>query len=70
MREYNHWPKGHFAFCVLRFEGVTELLPIHEKIKDGAEILWTTHRNRSVKSFQALIRTKEELPVFNDNEAP
>lgn len=53
---------------VWHFEGPTELLPIHEKIEDGAEILWTTHRNRSVKNIQALVRTKKELSVFDDNE--
>lgn len=53
-----------------RFEGPTELLPIHDKIEDGAEVMWTTHRNRSVKSIRALVRKKEELPVFDDSEAP
>jgi len=55
---------------IWRFEGPTELLPIHEKVEDGAEILWTTHRNRSVKSIQALVRTKKGLSVFNDRELP
>lgn len=55
---------------IWRFEGLTELLPIHDKIEDGAEILWTTHRNRSVKSIQALVKTKAELAVFDDCESP
>ncbi len=55
---------------VWRFEGPTELLPIHDRIEDGAEVLWTTHRNRSVENIQALVRTKEELPVFDDSENP
>jgi len=53
-----------------RFEGPTQLLPIHDEIEDGAEVLWTVHRNRSVRRIQSLVRTKKQLPVFDDSEEP
>src|SRR6266496_4365398 len=31
-----------------RFEGLTELLPIYERVEDGAEMWWTEYKNRSV----------------------
>jgi len=55
---------------VWRFEGPRQLLPIYDKIDDGAEVLWTVHRNRPVRSIQSLVRTRKQLPVFDDSEEP
>ena len=51
-----------------RFEGVTDLLPIFEELEDGAEVLWHHHRNLAVKTVKRLVRTKQELPIFDDSE--
>ena len=47
-----------------KFEGLTSLLPIYEELKDGAEIKWTEHLNRSVKTIRGRVKSKNELEVF------
>ena len=49
-----------------RFEGLTSLLPIYDELEDGAEVLWRQYTNRTVKTIQALAKSKKELEVFND----
>ncbi|HXJ35264.1 MAG TPA: DUF4288 domain-containing protein, partial [Candidatus Eisenbacteria bacterium] len=51
-----------------RYEGLTELLPVYEKLEDGAEISWTEHSGRSVKKIKSLVKRKRDLGVFNDRE--
>jgi hypothetical protein len=51
-----------------RFEGLTDLLPVHEKLIDGAEILWKEHANRTVKTIKSLVKRKQDLSVFDDHE--
>ena len=46
------------------FEGLTSLLAIYDELEDGAEIVWTEYRNRSVKTIQRRVKSKEELEVF------
>jgi hypothetical protein len=43
------------------FEGVTEILPIYEKIEDGSEIMWAEHSPRKLKSIRAMVRNKGEF---------
>jgi|SRR5882724_601054 len=50
------------------YEGLTSLLPIYEELEDGAEILWKEHRNRSVKKIKSLVRAKEKLETFDDDD--
>ena len=50
-----------------RFEGLTSLLPVYEKLDDGAELLWEEHSGRSVRSIRALAKKKAELGVFDDS---
>ncbi len=50
------------------FEGLTVLLPIYDELTDGAEILWTEHANRSVKTIKSLVKRKQELSVFDDRD--
>ncbi len=40
------------------FEGITELLPIYEPLGDGAEIMWTEHRSKSLKTIRAKAKPK------------
>jgi hypothetical protein len=54
--------KGHWEFL-----GLTDLLPIHEQIEDGAEILWKEHRNKTVQNVRSRVKKKGELKVFQDN---
>ena len=42
------------------FDGISELIPIFEDIQDEAELLWTEHKNISVKRAKAMARAKKE----------
>ncbi len=49
------------------FEGLTPLLPIYEEIDDCSEILWEQYERRTVRSIKSLVRSKRQLPVFDDH---
>ena len=49
-----------------RFAGISMLLPVYDKIEDGVEILWTVRGRLPVKSIKKLVKTKSQLPVFDD----
>ena len=51
-----------------RSAGISMLLPVYEEIEDGAEILWTDHGLMTVGKIQKLVKTKDELSVFDDTE--
>jgi hypothetical protein len=51
-----------------RFAGISLLLPIYDDIEDGAEILWTDCEKMRVKDIQKLVKAKDQLSVFNDEE--
>lgn len=50
------------------FEGLTSLLPIYHELEDGAEIIWTSYENRSVKKVKSWVSPKEKLEVFDKDE--
>jgi hypothetical protein len=50
-----------------RFVGISMLLPIYEELTDGAEILWTDRGKMQQSKIAALIKTKKDLPVFDDS---
>jgi hypothetical protein len=50
------------------FEGLTMLVPIYEELHDGAEIGWTEHENKAVKTIKGFVKPKEKLEVFERNE--
>jgi hypothetical protein len=43
------------------FEGITELLPIYEPLKDGAEIMWEKHDAFTLAQLKRRTRTLEQL---------
>lgn len=51
-----------------RFAGISMLLPLYEKIEDGAEILWDYNGLMTVGNIKKLVKTKRQLPVFDDRE--
>jgi hypothetical protein len=51
-------------------EGLTSLLPIYEKLRDGAEIMWVDHRRATVRTVRRKVRQKHELGVFDDTPGP
>ena len=53
-----------------RFEGLRSLLPICEKLEDGAEILWREYQGRTVKKVKSLVKAKKELEAFDDDAGP
>jgi hypothetical protein len=48
------------------FEGLTGLLPIYEKLEDGAEVLWREDRHTTVGNVRLRVRPKSELEAFDD----
>jgi len=58
-RPYRGGPKGIPVRWV--YEGVTDLLPVYEKLRDGAEIMWTERTLRTVKTLRALVKSKKAL---------
>ena len=53
-----------------RFVGISLLLPVYEDLEDGAEVLWTVRGRMTVGRIKKLVKSKKELPVFDDNDAP
>jgi hypothetical protein len=43
------------------FEGITQVLPIYEELKDGAEIMWLEYRGRTLKKIRSWARTKAQV---------
>lgn len=50
------------------FEGLLSLLPIYEEFENGSEITWIEHQNKTVKKVKSLVKAKEELEVFKDED--
>lgn len=40
------------------FEGVTDLVPIYDKLEDGAEIAWTEYNYRKPKNLRKMVGRK------------
>ena len=40
------------------FEGISQLMPIYEDLKDGAEIAWTDHGMRKLKTTKKWVHPK------------
>ena len=51
-----------------RFAGISMLLPIYDKIEDGSEILWKLRRLMPVARIKRRVKSKRQLPVFDDTE--
>lgn len=43
------------------FEGITDLLPIHDKLEHGTEIMFEEHENRQLKTVRNWVRSKGEF---------
>lgn len=54
---------------VWKFAGISMLLPIYEKLADGAEVLWTKRGRMTKEKALALTIRKNDLPVFCDCES-
>ena len=48
------------------FEGLTSLLPIYEKLEDGAEISWRVHSRKRVRTIRSYLKPKRQLETFID----
>jgi hypothetical protein len=58
-RPYRGGPKGIPVRWI--YEGVTDLLPVHEKLGDGVEIMWTERTPRTVKALRTLVKSKKTI---------
>lgn len=43
------------------FEGVTELIPIYEELRDGAEVMWLERKPTKLKNLRKTVRQKGEF---------
>jgi len=54
--------KGYWQFV-----GLQDLLPVYDKLEDGAELMWTDHPQETVKSSSEMTTPKSNLTVFKDD---
>jgi len=47
-------------------EGLSDLVPIYEPLRHGAEILWAEHRHTTLGRTRRRVKGRHELDVFND----
>jgi hypothetical protein len=57
-------PPGRLGRWVL--VGLSDLLPIYEPLRHGAEIQWAEHRNTTVGWTRRRVKGRRELEVFDD----
>jgi hypothetical protein len=50
----------------LLFEGLISLLPIHDELEDGAELIWWRHDNVAVESVKKMVKSKKNLEAFRE----
>jgi hypothetical protein len=53
---------------VWKFLGIADLLPIYERLEDGAEVLWNDLGYMSVEKAKKLVSKKKSIAVFNDEK--
>lgn len=51
-----------------RFAGISMLLPVYEHVEDGVEILWDDRGRMPMRRIKRLVKTKQQLPVFDDHD--
>jgi hypothetical protein len=47
-------------------EGLTSLLPIYEPLEDGAEVLWSESKGKTLGTVRRRIKPKRRLEAFED----
>jgi hypothetical protein len=57
-------PPGRLGRWV--FEGLVDLLPVYEPLRNGAEISWTDHGHLALRTIRRRVKRKRELQVFSD----
>jgi uncharacterized protein (DUF433 family) len=53
-----------------RFSGIMWLGPVQDLMGDGAELIWSDRGQMRVKNIAKLVKSKEQLAVFNDHKTP
>jgi hypothetical protein len=64
-RHNNAYRNIHQQKVTWQFRGLRELLPIYEKIVDGAELLYETHTRLTSSGVKKLLRKKHCLSAFS-----
>ena len=44
-----------------KFMGLADLLPIYERLSDGAELYWKKHVGKSIPKIEQMVRTRKEI---------
>lgn len=53
-----------------RFAGIMWLGPVQELMGDGVELVWTDRGKMRVKDIAKYAKSKDQLPIFNDDRTP
>ena len=58
-RPYKGGPEG--VLVQWKLVGITEVLPIYEKIEDGCEIAWTERAPRKLRNLKRMVKPKSQF---------
>ena|SRR5688572_17938858 len=50
------------------FAGISMLLPVYDDLEDGVELLWDDRGFMAMKKIRTLVKSKTQLPVFDDRD--
>lgn len=53
-----------------RFSGIMWLGPVQDLMQEGAELVWTDRGKLRIKDIAKLVKSKDQLDVFNDKKTP
>ena len=59
-------PPGRLGRWV--YEGLTSLLPVYEKLADGAELFWIDRGRTTLGAVRRRVKAKAQLEVFSNHE--
>ena len=48
----------------VRFRGLRDLYPVHDRLEDGAELLYEEHEGLSDEAIAEMVKPKEALAIF------
>jgi hypothetical protein len=65
-RSYEDSKTGRQGVGKWVFEGLTSLLPIYDRLEDGAEVLWVEHRKK-LRTIRSMLKKKSQLEAFQDD---
>ena len=59
-----HYDNPNGQAVQISFEGLSDLIPLYEELRDGAELTFRSKVVLSEKEIRSLVLTRDRLPVF------